>query len=1197
MMANAASATDAPDLEIRVSTEYSQGRTRLNFQVSSPSGAAGLIPIEVPGPTLRGRTANFQATQIRKIELLHQQLDVDGTPLNEKDVQAKLEGLGRNLYYDLFPPEMREIYRQVRNRTTTLLIISDDYFIPWELIKPFDASNTDDVIDENFFCLRFQMTRWLAGAKSPPKIIYARSFACVEASGESVSRPLPTAARERGLISSLKEIDSSLADLSIQQATCDDLICLLDTDELGIVHFAGHGDHDADSPNESSLLLDRPFRASDLHGPVTTKIAQNRPLVFLNSCRAAQQGLSATGPDGWVERWVAKCGCGVFLGPQWVVEDEVAFAFAEIFYKNIGNGSSIGNAVLQARKGIFALAPANPAFLSFSVFAHPGAHIVFGSNPNRGKRDFSDSERADRGLFFPPSLRSKESPRGDLPLPPVPCVVHRYTLMPTSDLVGRRAELEALGNWARGSDPRTKDTRILSLVAIGGMGKSALAWKWFNDHAPEAIQPLAGRFWWSFYEHDATFQRFIVEALAYVTCRRPSAVAELSRQEQEDELLAVLDERPFLLGLDGIERLLLAYARLDAARLLDDDLDRYAAHMIEGPPTTPWAQLQRTSTGGERLRSTQDPRAGKFLAQLSKVKAARCLVSTRLYPVDLQDRLTRHTLPGTAAYFLHGLRGIDSLALWRSLGGGGDAPEVLPILEHIEHHPLVLRALAGEVACFRRAPGDFRRWRDAHPQFDPSGLSLVQARSHILAFALRGLDQETQRVAQTIAALRMPASYEVLNHILVDCQDTLSEESALVSSLEELENRGVAGWDREKNQYDMHPLVRGVLWNGLDEDGRRTVHEGLRRYFEGLEPVYQYQVYEESSLVPAIELCQSLTRLERYEEAYKIFRLRIDNAVFDYLNSQMAIEILELFFPNGTQHGPKLSNGTDRRDVASSLAKAYEMNGQLLKASRLLQSSFEKSDNCGGPSEAVRCDIARGFLLLRIGSLTEAEQIALRYQGNAGANADNFGSSQILLTRTRLTRGDLNVEEGDLLVLAERALRQGKPELARTLITSAMEEQQELAGYEDSEDYHLQLLNLRGWTLLELDRLQKARETLQTAVTRARTSNSIEYEVQALILLAEAHLRLGDLEAGRESLEGVWEPVERGPLRLLHADARAIEASIEAAADNPRAAAVAATRAFELAWCDGPPFAYHWGLLKAQTALRSLNLPDPPISR
>ena len=83
-------------------------------------------------------------------------------------------------------------------------------------------------------------------------------------------------------------------------------------------------------------------------------------------------------------------------------------------------------------------------------------------------------------------------------------------------------------------------------------------------------------------------------------------------------------------------------------------------------------------------------------------------------------------------------------------------------------HPLLIHALAGEIANYRhRASGDFDRWRNTNPDFDPFSLPLVQARSHVLEFALRGLNESSKKALHTIAAFRMPASYDTLVAVLI----------------------------------------------------------------------------------------------------------------------------------------------------------------------------------------------------------------------------------------------------------------------------------------------------------------------------------------------------------------------------------------------------------------------------------------------
>jgi hypothetical protein len=52
-------------------------------------------------------------------------------------------------------------------------------------------------------------------------------------------------------------------------------------------------------------------------------------------------------------------------------------------------------------------------------------------------------------------------------------------------------------------------------------------------------------------------------------------------------------------------------------------------------------------------------------------------------------------------------------------------------------------------------------------------------------------------------------------------------------------------------------------------------------------------------------------------------------------------------------------------------------------------------------------------------------------------------------------------------------------------------------------------------------------------------------------------------------------------------------AQIERDARNTAAAIEAATLAYRKAWCDGPPFAYHWGLEAARAHLKALGAPEP----
>jgi len=463
----------------------------------------------------------------------------------------------------------------------------------------------------------------------------------------------------------------------------------------------------------------------------------------------------------------------------------------------------------------------------------------------------------------------------NIPKPPEIYIAHPYTLLQTRDLIGRQNELNLLTDWVAKPNSDVYQARIFNVVAIGGMGKSALTWKWFNDIAPNEMKPMAGRLWWSFYESDATFENFIIRALAYVTGRAREDIEKNTKPgEREELLLAVLDREPFLFVLDGLERILIAYARMDANRLTDDDLDQQTANVVAGVMGLPESAAQ-SFTGQHRLRKTADPRAGNFLRRLARVRASRVLVSTRLYPADLQT-VTGEPWPGCFAHFIRGLSDDDALSLWRTFGVSGSQDELLRLFHIFGSHPLLIQALAGEIAHYHRAPGDFDTWRIKHPDFDPFSLPLVQARSHILEFALRELNELAKKALHTVAAFRMPATYDTLAALLIAEDKVFSNENELDAALTDLEDHGLLGWDKRGNRYDVHPVVRGWVWASIGANERRELYSNLHAHFSSLPRINWDDVRNVEDLVPYIELYSSLVALGRREEAEQLLRTQID---------------------------------------------------------------------------------------------------------------------------------------------------------------------------------------------------------------------------------------------------------------------------------------------------------------------------------
>lgn len=802
----------------------------------------------------------------------------------------------------------------------------------------------------------------------------------------------------------------------------------------------------------------------------------------------------------------------------------------------------------------------------------------------------------------------------DIPKPPEVYVAHPYTLLQTHGLVGRQDELNLLTDWVANPKSDIYKAHILSIVAIGGMGKSALTWKWFNDIAPEEMKPLAGRMWWSFYESDASFENFIIRALAYVSKRSIEEIQRFNPQDRETRLLNILDKESFLFVLDGLERILIAYSRMDAAHLSDDDYDKQTANFVAQAYGLPESATQ-SFTGEHRLRKTADPRAGAFLRKLSTVDTARILISTRLDPADIQTG-TGSPFPGCNAIFLPGLSDNDALDLWRGIGVTGSRESLLPIFRQVGNHPLVINALASKIAKDRRDPGRFDLWKERNPDFNLFSLSLVQAKSHVLEFALRGLDTKPLYVLQNIAAFRAPAQYDTLAALLIGKKKKqCKNEQELDEVLNELEDRGLVGWDKRANRYDLHPIVRGVIWNGLGNHARQGVYTNLHAHFEAVPMIDDYlDVNSLEDLTPAIELYNTLIGLGRYDDAFKIFHEKLSDATLYRLSAgRQRTELLEMLFPDGTSSPPRLNRRDHQCYTLNALSQGYRLTEQPGRGCSLTRRAIEICREIGDDSNRAIYLSNLSNTLRVTGSLQESEgaarhalevvrkiqnhfqeAVGLYWLGLALSVLGEPKGSEVALFRSLRGFVEQNQRQSEGLVnscLAQRAIWFGEP----TAAYSFAERSWELAGGIKYERDFIRAARLQGEAALGLGDLATADKWLHHALTRARAVNFVEEELPALTALAELKRRQGEERAAEEFLDNVWEYAERGPYPLFHADALNVLAQIERDAGNTDKAIEAATKAYELAWCDGPPYAYHWGLIKAQKHLEELGAPLPEM--
>ncbi len=368
-MVLAAADAPKPDLVLRIA--LSADRRQLSYTLHSPTGKLGLVHQRMGSVTLESDPRTFMENTLLR---LSQMARASRNKLSEAQFAANQEALreiGWDLYEQLWTPALSRAYRRLRDLRQeqpdlSLLIISDEPWIPWEMILPHE----DELPAEDFLCAQFRMTRWLAGRSLPEDFSLHQARVVVPKSN------LPSVKAEQDFFS--QELPKLRDDISYGGEWLDmasEVTEALRAGDVQLFHFACHGDFDYTRPDESVLKLQGDsLRPSQIVGPMRSGVAASKPLVFLNACHTGQTGFSLTNMGGWAARFV-RAGASAFIGSLWEVNDELAAKFAIKFYTNLLTGQTLGDAFHAARAHIREEDPANPTWLAYTLYADPNGRV------------------------------------------------------------------------------------------------------------------------------------------------------------------------------------------------------------------------------------------------------------------------------------------------------------------------------------------------------------------------------------------------------------------------------------------------------------------------------------------------------------------------------------------------------------------------------------------------------------------------------------------------------------------------------------------------------------------------------------------------------------------------------------------------------------------------------------------------------
>lgn len=771
-------------------------------------------------------------------------------------------------------------------------------------------------------------------------------------------------------------------------------------------------------------------------------------------------------------------------------------------------------------------------------------------------------------------------------------LAHPYPMPP--NFTGRVAERQMLDRWLNSDAAHP----LLSIRALGGFGKSALVWHWLTHNVSPAAWPRL--VWWSFYENDASFDRFLVETLAYLSGGRLDAT-QLSGKDAVRTLLQMLHTTGTLLVLDGFERVLRAFGGLDAAYQGDE--------------------AQREGND----RDCISPLAEWFLynVALQPQLRSKVLLTTRLCPRVLEVK-GGGLLAGCHEAELRQMQPDDAVAFFHAQGIRGTHTEVETACAQYGYHPLSLRLLAGLIVGDFQQPGDIT----AAKRLDVSG-DLIQRQHHVLETAYDSLTPSRQALLGRIACFRSPVSYETLKALAEEERKSEGGKerqrdkkrrnksapsvppslhpsvppSSLDADLRDLVARGLLHHDAREGRFDLHPIVRRYAYDRLAAPDRAAAHTRLRDYFAAVPKPDKVTRLED--LAPVIELYHHTVRAGQLDEAWALFRDRIWRTLYYQLGGYLLqIDLLRALLPDEDDPLPRLKDKSHQGHALNELANAYSLSGQPRRAVPLFEGYIAISEKRGGKIDlAIGLGNVADMAQLPIGALRAAEANLRRSIALCRVGKDEFWEAvgHQELGRLLSYRGAYAESETELLVstaywkitndvqgqcmdeaycalrelLRLRASAQSATRNPQSAIESARRAL-ELADEDARTDSPVERDYVRAhWLLGAAHRvagqLDEAERHLHEALERCRRINNVDHEAAILIDLARLSAATGAADEAQRLAEEARLIAERSGYVLQGADAHLELARLALARNDLATARDHAQQAYTLATCDGPP--------------------------
>jgi TIR domain len=547
-------------------------------------------------------------------------------------------------------------------------------------------------------------------------------------------------------------------------------------------------------------------------------------------------------------------------------------------------------------------------------------------------------------------------------------------------LVGRDAELERLGAaWA---DPAVN---IISLVAEGGAGKSALVNEWLKHLRPENYRGAQAVLGWSFYsqgtkERATSADLFFDWALAKLDL----TVEGIGATVKAKAIAEALRQRRVLLVLDGVEPLQHGPDG-QQGQLKDPGLRELLRHFATTPPGAPHGLIVLTSRLAVKDIARWQSDAAPIIEvwQLSDKAGAELLRDNGIWGTDKELRAASHDFGG---------------------------------------HPLALELLAGYLNEAQK--GDVRR-RDRIRGFmaDSENPRHDHARRVMESYEKEWLSGHAELLAimYLVGLFERPASAECLEALRAKpmikglTEPIVKAESSTWRRLRgRITGLDDEGWRRavarlrgvrlllpedstSPDTLDAHPLVREWFGERLQQTNEAAWKATHGRLFEFLrDHTHEGDLPTLEDLAPLFQAISHGCHAGRYQEALdQIYWLRICRKNQFYASTELgaigsSLSAISWFFRTAFEIPIEVFNDGDESFVLNQAGHYLSVCGRLAEGMPIREAALKKREALADWPSATNAAISLATSQLLLGQLSSAINTARRSITLAERTSDEF---------------------------------------------------------------------------------------------------------------------------------------------------------------------------------------------------------------